>query len=100
MSEPTLTIQTEATKETITAFERAVDGLDLLHMIIGNELKDPDPQRDMEDYLVRAIDYLTFLRDRIEADDLVHVATMPLSESLLYRRIGQLLRKALKDLSA
>lgn len=91
-SDTAFTVDTSIPEETLIDLTRAVDALDFFRMVVHDTLTEPETDRELGDYIKRATLYLQFLRDRVEKNDLLSVTTMPITETMIRRRISRLLR--------
>lgn len=83
-------------EETLIELTRAVDELDFYRMVIDVTVTEPETDRELVDYIERATMYLSFLRDRVEGDDLVRASTFPINESTTRRHITKVLRSCVR----
>lgn len=74
----------------------ALDALDDLHLMMSGTVAEPEEDRNLTNYIVRATQYLEFLRQTIEDGDILAIATMPITEMVTRRRISNVLRASVE----
>lgn len=96
-AENAFTLTTDISEDILIDLSTTVDLLDDLHMMIGGEVAAYEVNRELADYIERAVMYLEFLRQTIEDGDILTISTMPISESVTRRRISEVLRASVEE---
>lgn len=90
-------ISTDIGEEDLIDLAAGVDALDNLRIVIGTTVTEPADNRDLAEYIRRAVVYLDFLRRTIEGGDILSISTLPITETEIHRRITRVLRSSVEE---